>query len=393
MTSLTLKKDAEQRLPLGDPLLFIAVVALTTVGTLFVYSSSAFIHGDQFFFLKRQLLYVALCFAAMYAGYAVDYNRYKEYCFFIFIGAFFLVVLVLIPGVTSAKLGAKRWIPIPGLGFTFQPSEFAKVAFIIYVSWALARIKDASKIGVVGIFQALWPAMLLILIIAVEPDLGCALVLFAVAIALLIVAGTRIRYLVYIGAPLLAVAVFAMSRMEKFNHIWKRLEIGASNLNSMVNKIDQVGAGEGAYQIKESIISFGSGGLDGMGLGMGPHKLYFLPQVHSDFILATIGQETGFYGFCFVMLVYLIFLYKGFSVAWKSSDNFASYLAFGISALFAMQIFVNAGVVMGMLPPKGIVLPFLSYGGTAMISMGFMAGILLHLSRRVEAERAKGLKK
>jgi cell division protein FtsW len=202
--------------------------------------------------------------------------------------------------------------------------EFAKVAFIIYVSWALARVKDASKLGVVGIFQTLWPAMLLILVIAVEPDLGCALVLFAAAITLLVVAGTRIRYLFYIGAPLLALAVFAMSRMEKFNHIWKRLEIGAGNLNSMVNKIDPVGAGDGAYQIKESIISFGSGGLDGMGWAWGRINFISCRRFTATSLLATIGQETGFYGFCFVMLVYLVFLYKRFFRGVKSSDNFAS---------------------------------------------------------------------
>jgi len=368
-----------------DTALLVSTLFLIAIGVLMVYSSSAFFaaqkSGDQYIFFRKQLAFAGIGGVVMFVASKIPYRFYHR-TILLWLGlVLVLLIAVLIPGVGKEVLGARRWFSLAG--FFVQPSELAKIVIIGYVAFVLARVKEPSKAFLSTVLKPLVPAVLLIALLLAEPDFGTSVIMIMVIVAMLYVAGTPVKYLMYagitVGIAVVPLILMFPYRLERIRGFLK----GLSFIGSTGDYQDL------CYQVRESIISFGSGQLWGVGLGGGKHKMFFLPQAHSDFILATIGQEGGFMMILFIMALYSIFVYRGFRIAWNSPDTFAGLLAFGLTLMLVLQVFINGGVVTGILPPKGIVLPFISYGGSALVATCALTGILLQLSRHTAVDKEK----
>lgn len=359
-----------------DTTILLLAVVLTCFGVVMVYSSSSIMaikrYDDGLFFLKRQGMFACLGFLLMAGFSQFDYHHLRRLAVpGLFLCAALLAV-VFIPGVGSHAGGASRWIRLPG--FSFQPSELAKLGLILYMAHSLAKKQEkikSFKMGFIPYMVVL--AMFLVLLLA-QPDLGSALTLGAVAMVMLLVAGTRLSYLfsiVILALPFLYFAVmnvdYRRKRIMAFLNPWE----------------DPTNTG---FQIIQSWIAFGSGGIWGMGLGEGKQKLFYLPEAHTDFICSVVGEELGFAGVMVVSAMFLVLVLRGFRTAMLAPDDFGRFLAFGLSLLLGLEAFVNFAVVMGMVPTKGLALPFVSYGGTSLLCTLIAIGILLNISSQVEEE-------
>jgi cell division protein FtsW len=361
-----------------DRVLVGAVLLLTAFGIVMVYSSGAVFaakkYGDATYFLKRELIYAALGLCAMTVATRVDYASYRRIAYpLLFVS---IVALAVVLKVGSRAGGAIRWFRLGPL--SFQPSELAKFALSVYLASLLARKAETVKVFSVGFLPPLVVTGLLMGLLLKQPDLGTAVIFGCVALGLLCVAGTRTSYLilaVLVAAPagwkFIVSTPFRMRRMLAFLDPWAfRRDVG--------------------YQITESLISVGSGGVTGLGLGDGRQKLFFLPEAHTDFILSIVGEELGLFGILFVVTAFSILVWRGLRAAFRARDVFGCYLAFGITTMFGLQALVNIGVVLGSLPTKGLPLPFISYGGTSLVVSLFMAGVLANISAR-NPEPGEGL--
>jgi cell division protein FtsW len=361
-----------------DRVLVGTVLALLAFGMVMVFSSGAVFaakkYGDGAYFLKRELIYATLGLGAMSLSYRIDYAAYRRVAYPLLFVSILCLALVLKMG--SRAGGAIRWFRLGPL--SFQPSELAKFALAVYLASLLARQAEKVKVFSVGFLPPLVVTGLMMGLLLKQPDLGTAVIFGAVALGLLCVAGTRTSYLilaVLVAAPagwnFIVSTPFRMRRMLAFLDPWAfRRDVG--------------------YQITESLISVGSGGVTGLGLGDGRQKLFFLPEAHTDFILSIVGEELGLIGVLFVVTAFAILVWRGMRAAFRARDVFGCYLAFGISAMFGLQALVNIGVVLGSLPTKGLPLPFISYGGSSLVVSLFMAGVLANISAR-NPEPGEGL--
>ncbi len=371
-------------LPDVDWLLLGVVLALSAFGLLMVYSSSAYYadlhHDNQFHYVTRQALFLAVGLFGMIWLSRIEYRRFSAWVYPLLFGIGAVLVLVLIPGIGVKMMGARRWLPM-GLGY-LQPSELAKLVLILYWAQSLARRHDSMNDFKTGfLYHLILPGLLMGLIL-IEPDFGTTMLLFATGFAMLYVAGTPKRYLfssVLLMVPLVGLAIYQFPyRFKRWESWWEAVKyIGSSR-----------GVQEATYQVRESMLSIGSGQLDGLGIGRGTMKMFFLPQSHNDYILSTVGQELGFIGLCAVLAAYAIIILRGYRASAKAPDLFGRYLAFGISTLLAVQVLINAGTVMGLLPPKGITLPLVSYGGSSLLATLWGLGLVLSVSRSVTADEA-----
>jgi cell division protein FtsW len=353
-----------------DRILVGAVLLLAGFGVVMVYSSGAVFaakkYGDATFFLKRELIYAVLGLGAMSLASRVDYSIYRKLAYPLLFVSLGLLAAVLKIG--SRAGGAIRWFRAGPL--SFQPSELAKLALCVYLAYLLARKAEKVRVFSVGFLPPLLVTGVMMVLLLKQPDLGTAAIFGAVALGLLFVAGTRTSYLilaVLVAAPagwqFIVSTPFRMRRMLAFLDPWAfRRDVG--------------------YQITESLISVGSGGITGLGLGDGRQKLFFLPEAHTDFILSIVGEELGLCGVLFVIGLFGVLVWRGFRTAFRARDVFGSYLAFGITTMFGLQALVNIGVVLGSLPTKGLPLPFISYGGTSLVMSLFAAGVLANISAR-----------
>lgn len=353
-----------------DLVLLGAVLGLLTIGTVEIYSASAVYarsaSGSSTFFLQHQLIYAALGTVALIVGARFDYSWLRRFMYPLLIAGVGLLAAVLVVG--TRILGAKRWIYLGPL--SFQPVEIAKLALVAYLAASLARKHNKVKVFSVGFMPHLAVCGLMMVLLLAQPDLGSSMILGATTLILLFIAGTRMSYIllaVMAAAPIVYHSVvgtpWRLKRMIAFLDPWQfRQGVG--------------------YQITESLISIGSGGLTGVGLGDGKQKLFYMPEAHSDFIMSNIGEELGFIGFALVLSLYVIILWRGVRAAWGARDSFGTYLAFGLTSIFCLQALVNTGVVLGALPAKGLTLPFVSYGGTSLVMSMFFVGIILNISRR-----------
>jgi cell division protein FtsW len=361
-----------------DRVLVGAVLTLAAFGIVMVFSSGAVFaakkYGDSTYFLKRELIYVTLGLVAMSVSSRIDYSIYRRIAYPLLFVSILCLFAVLKIG--SRAGGAIRWFRLGPL--SFQPSELAKFALSVYLASLLARKAEEVKVFSVGFLPPLVVTGLLMGLLLKQPDLGTAVIFGVVALGLLCVAGTRSIYLVLavlVAAPagwkFIVSTPFRMRRMLAFLDPWAfRRDVG--------------------YQITESLISVGSGGVTGLGLGDGRQKLFFLPEAHTDFILSIVGEELGLIGILFVVLTFSLLVWRGLRAAFRARDVFGCYLAFGITAMFGLQALVNIGVVLGSLPTKGLPLPFISYGGTSLVVSLFMAGVLANISAR-NPEPGEGL--
>ncbi len=354
-----------------DRLLCGAVLSLVAVGIVMVFSAGAAFaakrYGDWTFFLKREAVYTALGLLAFTFGVRTDYSVYRRITYPLLFVSIGLLVGVLLFG--PRVNGAVRWFRLGGL--SFQPCEVTKFSLALYVSVLLARKAEQVRQFSVGFLPPLVITGVVMALLIVQPDLGTAVVIGMVTMGLLFVAGTRTSYI------LMAVLVAAPIG-------WKFLVMGKGfRQRRLLAFLDPFQYRQGdSYQLYESLISVGSGGVFGNGLGEGKQKLFYLPEAHTDFVLSIIGEELGMIGVLAVLAAFGILVWRGYLAASRARDAFGSYLAFALSSLFGLQALVNMGVVLGSLPTKGIPLPFISYGGTSLVVSLFMAGVLANISAR-----------
>lgn len=360
-----------------DLWLLAAVLALLGLGMVMVYSSSAVFaqarSGSGFFFLRRNLVYGGVGLAALYLGWRIDYHHYSRFSYLLLLSAIGLLAALLVPGLGMRIDGATRWFHLGGL--SFQPSEPAKFALVVYLASSLSRKKDSVRSFSVGFLPHLMVAGLMCLLVVRQPDLGTAAVLGTVTLLLLFIAGTKLSYILIsllAAAPvvyqLIVGTPWRMRRLLAFLDPWAfRNDAG--------------------YQISESLISIGSGGLTGLGLGDGKQKLFFLPAAHTDFIFAIIGEELGWAGLVTVVFLFLLFIARGIRAALGARDLFGTYLATGLTATYGLQALLHMAVVLGLVPTKGITLPMVSYGGSALTSSLFCVGVLLNVAARKPESR------
>ena len=357
-----------------DFILLSVVLTLVAIGIVMVYSTSGILAGEQFqdpyYFLKRQGLYAGLGFILMIGVMFVPYPALKRLAYPILIFCILSLIAVYIPGIGHRAGGAVRWLKIQS--FSFQPSEFSKLGLVIFLAYFLTKKEEKIRSFSMGVLPTLLLSGLVIGLVVKEPDLGSALFLLAIVFLLLFVSGARVIYLV---GPLILAASVAYYFVMNVTYLSKR----------WFSFIDHWGDPSRVhFQVNQSFLSFGSGGLFGLGLGEGRQKLYFLPAPHTDFIFSIIGEELGLVGSMFLVLLFFILTLRGIQIGLSLEDRFGSYLALGITLMISLQAVINMGVVLGLLPTKGLTLPFVSYGGTSLVTNLIGMGILLHLSSHME---------
>ncbi|MCB2185977.1 MAG: putative lipid II flippase FtsW [Deltaproteobacteria bacterium] len=367
----------EQRTPdtswrVADPWLLFAALALAGFGLVMVYSASSALaakrYADATYFFRHQLLHVSTGLVVMFVLAYWDYTRLQRLAYPAMGVVLFLLVLVLIPGVGHTAGGASRWIRLGPWGL--QPSELAKLALVLYLAYSLSEHRDNIKSFTMGVLPHLITTVVLVLPVLCQPDLGMTVMLVTLTLAMLFVAGARLSYLVgmlAVAAPAVwALVVFFPYRFKRLTVFWDPWA-------------DPRGAG---FQIIHSFLALGSGGLWGVGLGSGRQKLFYLPEPHTDFVFSVLGEELGLMGVLVVLSLFLVVIWRGILTALEARDLFGTYLAVGCTLIVGLQAFVNAGVVMGLLPTKGLTLPFLSYGGSSLLTNFACVGILLAVARQ-----------
>ncbi|GAB6273156.1 MAG: putative lipid II flippase FtsW [Peptococcaceae bacterium] len=358
----------------SDLILFLTVLILLSIGIVMVFSASCYYamfppFNNPYYFFTRQLIYAGLgLFALFFFWRYYNYQHLKKWSGCLLIAALILLTAVLIPGFGVEKLGAQRWLKIGS--FSFQPSELAKLCLVIFTAYGLSRYPEK----VFNFWRGILPYLLILGLAAglimKQPDLGTTVTLAGTIFIMLFVAGARIKHLAALAT--LGIGAVALA-------IWQepyRLKRFLAFLNP---EKDPAGSG---WHILNSLLSLGSGGLLGTGLGQGRHsKFLYLPIREADFIFAVIGEELGFIGACLVIFLFLIFFWRGFRIAITSPDPFGSLLAAGIVGGIALQTIINIGVVTSTFPITGITLPFISFGGTSLVFTLAGVGILLNISR------------
>jgi cell division protein FtsW len=349
--------------------LFFPMLVLVGIGIVMVYSASSAIaikkYGNDLYFLIKQSAIALLGLIAMMIFRKIPYEFYRKYAYLFFVVAIGLLVVVKFTGLGIKVNGAKRWMLIAG--FRFQPSEFARIALVIFMSYSLTKKHDHIRSFFIGFVPHVFFLGIFAGLIALQPDFGSVVILAAITWVMMFVAGVRVIYLVAsVGALLPFAYVYMMSaayRTERwlaFLHPWEH-------------------ASDQAYQIVHSLMAFGTGGIWGTGVGKGLQKLFYLPEPHTDFIFSVIGEELGLVGVLCVLFLYLLILWSGLSIAKNTYDLFGSYLAMGITAAIGLQVCINLGVSLGLVPTKGLPLPFLSYGGTSLLVSMISIGILMNI--------------
>jgi len=359
-----------------DPVLAAIVIALIGFGIVMVYSASAVEATVQFknpqHYLLHQVAYAVLALVVLWAASRIDYHRYRRLTYWI-LGTVTVLLLACVLGFGHAGGGAKRWLVVGPVHV--QPAEMAKLGLVLWLSYSLSKKAEKIRTFMIGFLPHLLMAGLLMVLCLRQPDFGSAVVLLFLTFTMLFVAGAKIGYL--LGGSIVGVIVAAAAIMSRGYRMARYL----AWLDMDKHRQDL------AYQPFQSVMSFGSGGLAGLGLGRGLQALY-LPEAHTDFIAAIICEELGFIGELVLCAAYLAIVARGVKIALCAKDDYGSYIAFGISAMFGVQALVNLAVAMAILPTKGLTLPFVSYGGSSLLVNAFAAGILLSISRSRRASEA-----
>lgn len=346
-------------------ILVTCVALLLALGMVMLYSASMTKSGAHF--LVMQLIWAGLGALVCLVAASIDYKHLRKVSLVLLFFAMVLLVLALIPGVGLKANGARRWLNFGG--FSFQPSELGKVALIIFLAHYGERYQRQMGTFYRGLLIPGAAVALVLGLIVVEVDVGCTLLLGAVSVALLLVAGVKWRYVLpplLIG--LIAVSTFIYSNPTRSKRIYAWLHPEETRL----------GIGLQGYQ---SMIALGSGGLTGRGLGESRQKHGFVPEDHTDFILAIIGEELGLIATLGILLGFVIIVCCGIYIAWRARETFGLLLGSGLTFLIGLQAFINVGVVTNVLPNKGMPLPFISYGGSNLLFMLCSVGLLLNIAR------------
>ncbi len=355
-----------------DYMMLLAALCLTGLGLVMVFSSSSVLaekrFGDPYYFFMPQVMYVLLGLLFMLVVKNIPYQIYCKLAYVILALTVAALILVLIPGIGHKAGGAYRWLRLGP--FSVQPSEGAKLALVIYLSYSLASKQGNIKKFSYGIVPHLFFLGLLIILILAEPDLGTATMLAAIAAIMMFVAGVRPAYLLSLGLAMLPVLYLLVMRNPY------RLRRISAFLSPWDDPLDT------GYHIIHSFLAFASGGLTGMGPGGGRQKLFYLPEPHTDFIFSVVGEELGFLGVFFVTVLFLLLIWRGIAVALDAYDLQGTYLALGLTLIIGLQAFMNMAVVVGLLPTKGLALPFISYGGSSMLVNFIALGIIMNVAAK-----------
>lgn len=353
-----------------DFILLLVVLVLVLGGLILIYSASSFkaqtTYNDSHYFLKQHLMRVIFGLLLMFLVMHVDYHVLQRIAPILFLIAVILLIFVLIKPATGGMKGIRRWIIL--FGINFQPSEFAKFALIFLLAVFLSRKEEVLNNFVEGLLPALLFIGLIVVLVLVEPNMGTATLILLIATSMLIVSGARGRHLGIIGLSALAMITLFVSN---FKYQSARLLMYINSLRGIEKPV---------YQVKQSLISLGNGGLTGVGLGNSKQKLHFLPQPFTDFIYSILCEELGFIGAAAVALLFLILFLRAIRIAMNAPDRFGMFLAIGIAISITYYFLFNAGVAANLLPISGIPMPFLSYGGSSLMMNLLAIGILLNIS-------------
>jgi cell division protein FtsW len=354
--------------------LFSVSVILICIGTVMIYSASSIYawekYKDSFFFLKRHLSFLVIGVFLTFLVMSIDYRKFRRFAKPLLIFSLFLLVLVLIPGISREISGARRWFRFKFI--SFQPSELAGMAIIIYIADFISRKDKVIKTFLKGFLPPLCVLGLCTLLILLQPDLGTALAIGVVVFIVLFVSGIRVSYLfsiILMSLPLLSILIFSVP--------YRKMRI-LSFLNPW---LDPKGSG---FQIIQSQLALGSGGIFGVGLGHSKQKLFYLPNAHTDFIFSIIGEELGLIGTLGLILLFIIFIQQGLKIIKCACDKFGYFLSLGLVSMISLKAIINVGVSCGLLPTKGLPLPFISYGGSSLIFDMLSLGLLLNIARTGE---------
>ncbi|MBI4214194.1 MAG: putative lipid II flippase FtsW [Chloroflexi bacterium] len=366
-----------RRIDLG---LLLAILVLVAIGVEMVFSASFVVAHNQFgdgtYFLTRHLFWIAIGLVALAVGASIDYRILPRFAVVIYLGSLALLALVLIPGLGQVTYGSARWLNLGPL--SFQPSEVTKVALVIYLASWLAKVGDTVNDLRGGIIPFSLILLLTAGLVLLEPNLGTATVLTATAASTFFVAGVSLVHTLsaaLVGAGGIAVLMglahsaagggYWSQRVEAFMDPWLYAE----------------GIG---WQTTQTLLALGSGGLTGLGLGAGRQKYYYVPNAHTDSIFAIVGEEIGFVGTSLVLALFLFIAWRGLAIAFSAPDPLGRLLAAGITSMIVWQALLNMAVISNTIPFTGEPLPFISYGGSAMVVNLSAAGILLSVSRRAQ---------
>jgi cell division protein FtsW len=355
----------------ADPWLVLAVAGLLGMGLVMVFNVSYFLSssnlGDPYAFFRKHLFSIALGIGLACLTSRLGSEAYHRAAYPLLLAALVALVLVLVPGIGSTRGGAQRWVALGPL--SFQPSELAKVALVLYLAASLDHKRERLADLRLGVLPHCLVAGALALLLLAEPDFGSAALVATVLLGMLFVGGARPRHLLLVCTAAIPALVYVMIAED---YRWKRL------MAFLDYELEPLGIG---FQLRQSLIAFGSGGVTGVGLGQSQQKMFFLPAAHTDFIFSVVGEELGLVGALVVLGLFALIALRGLKIAAAHPERFGALLAFGVTLLLVVQGLLNVGVVLGCLPTKGLVLPFISYGGSAMLLTLAEVGVLLALAR------------
>lgn len=360
-----------------DVKLLFAVLFLVGIGIVMVYSASSALalkkFGSDFYFLKRQAIFSLLGILALVSFSHIPFRLYRSLTYPILFIAIGLLIAVKVPDLGISVNGSLRWLRLGPV--TFQPVEAARLALIVFMAYSLSKKQDTLQYFSIGFV----PHVILLVVFAVplllQPDFGSVVIFGMLMWLMMFVAGVRVRHLLSALIIMLPLVYFLMMSAKY-------------RIDRLISFLDpwQYSSDEG-YQIIHSLMAFGTGGLWGAGIGKGYQKLFYLPEPHTDFIFAVIGEELGFLGVLFILGLYTMVIWRGICIACRCQDNFGMLVAAGITIAIGLQVSINMGVALGLLPTKGLTLPFLSYGGTSLLLNMASIGILMNIGARHAKKR------
>ena len=354
----------------GDLTLLAVTLLLAGIGLVMLYSASSIMaevrYQDGMYFFKRQVVFTVVGLILLFFVKNVHYSLYRRFVYVILGLSVLSLCLVLVPQFGHKAGGARRWLHFGG--FSVQPAEFAKLALVMFIAYSLAKKHERLREFGVGFLPHAIVCGVFVLLIYKQPDLGTAVYLALLTFTLLFVAGVKLRHLAGSALALVPLLVLAVTRKD---YRWTRILAFLDPWRDPTSN---------SFQLLHSLLAFGSGGLIGAGLGAGKQKLFYLPEPHTDFLLAVIGEETGLLGICGVLVLYALLVWRGVHIALWAPDRHGTYLAFGLTLLIGLQALINGAVVMGLVPTKGLPLPFMSYGGSSLCTNFVAVGILLSIS-------------
>lgn len=355
----------------ADFILIFCVLILTVLGLIMIFSASMYNAGitynNAFFFFVKQLIYGIVGFFLMFIISRTNYKVIKHFAPYVMIGSILLLGLVLIPGVGTNVNGAQRWIQLPG--GTIQPSEFNKIALILFMAYSIEKKGELMRSFRYGFLPYCGLLLIMCGLIALEPNLSTAAITGAILIGMLFIGGVNLKYIGVIvagvfcaGIAMIVITPWRVARMLAYTDPWSNIQ----------------GSG---WQIAQSLMALGSGGIFGQGLGNGKAKLMFMPEPQNDFIFAHIGEELGLVGGILILFVYLLLIWRLVKISMEAPDTFATLFCGGMAGLLGMQVFINVGVVTNIIPVTGMPLPFVSAGASSLISLLCGMGVVLNISK------------